>query len=158
MATSAIPAAIDYLVETARALPEAAEPVRVFDGWPDARADTAMVIGVTPDDPSTEDGVTHGNLGAQTQWEDFTIPCIIWAHRAGGEAMGEARRAAFALLDALDTHLRTPTGRTLGGALKSGTAIATNVVIRQTGSAEEAGDGRACEISFDVLCRSRSAA
>lgn len=158
MATSAIPAAIDYLVATVTGLPECAAPVRVFDGWPDARAETAVVIGVTPEDPATDDRVTHGQLGAQTQWEDFTIPCIIWAHRAGGGAMKTARDAAFAILNAVDTHLRTATGRTLGGALKSGTAIATNVAVRQTDSAEDAGEGRACEIHFDVECRSRSAA
>lgn len=156
MATSAIPAAIDYLVATATALPECAAPVRVFDGWPDGRAETALTIGVTPEDGDTEDAVTHGNLGAQTQWEDFTVPCLIWAHRAGGGAMKAARDAAFAILNALDTHLRTH--RDLGGALKSGTAIAANVVVRQTNDAEQAGEGRVCEISFDVLCRSRSTA
>ncbi len=156
MATSAIPAAIDYLVATATALPECAAPVRVFDGWPDARADVALVIGVTPEDSATEDSVNHGNLGAQAQWEDFTVPCIIWCRRVGGGAMKQARDGAFVILNALDTHLRTH--RDLGGALRSGTAIATNVVIRQTDTAEEAGDGRVCEIHFDVLCRSRSAA
>ncbi|RAN92658.1 hypothetical protein GAR05_06150 [Micromonospora saelicesensis] len=156
MATSAIPASIDYLVATAESLPECAAPVRVFDGWPDARADVALAIGVTPEDSATEDGVTHGNLGAQTQWEDFTIPCIIWCRKVGGGAMKTARDGAFVILNALDTHLRSH--RDLGGALRSGTAIATNVVIRQTDTAEEAGDGRVCEIHFDVLCRSRSAA
>ncbi|MGX4657102.1 hypothetical protein ACWCHM_26135 [Micromonospora sp. SCSIO 07396] len=156
MATSAIPAAIDYLVATATAFPECASPVRVFDGWPEGRAETALVIGVTPEDAATENGVTHGQLGAQTQWEEFTVPCIIWARRAGGNAMKAARDAAFVLLNALDTHMRTH--RDLGGALKSGTAIAANVVVRQTNDAEQAGEGRVCEISFDVLCRSRSAA
>ena len=156
MATSSIPAAIDYLVSTVTALPACAAPVRVFDGWPDARADRAIVIGVTPEDPSTDDQVTHGQLGAQTQWEEYTIPCIIWARRVGADAMKQARLDAFALLDAVDTHLRTH--RDLGGALKSGTAIAANVVVRQTATSEEAAEGRVCEISFDVLCRSRSAA
>ncbi|MEW2442788.1 hypothetical protein [Micromonospora marina] len=161
MATSSIPAAIDYLVATARTLAAvggASPPVPVFDGWPDGRAERALVVGITPEDPATDDQVTHGQLGAQTQWEEFTIPCIIWARRAGGDAMRLARLDAFAILDALDTHLRSADGRALGGALKSGTAIAANVVVRQTGSAEEAGDGRVCEISFDVVCRSRSAA
>lgn len=158
MATSSIPAAIDYLVATAKTLPECALPVRVFDGWPDAHAEKAIVIGVTPDDAATEDQVTHGQLGAQTQWEEYSIPCIIWARRVGEDAMRLARLDAFAILDAVDTHLRTQSGRTLGGALTSGSAIATSVVVRQTATALEAGEGRVCEIHFDVQCRSRSAA
>lgn len=161
MATSSIPAAIDYLVTTARSLAvvtAANPPVPVFDGWPEGRADRAMVVGITPEDPNTDNAVSHAQLGAQTQWEEFTVPCIIWARRVGGDAMKQARLDAFALFDALDTHLRTPAGRTLGGALRSGTALAGNVVVSQTATAEEAAEGRVCEIRFDVLCRSRSAA
>jgi len=159
VATSSIPAAIDYLYATVSALPECAPPVVVCDGWPDQRADVGVVIGVTPEDPTTEDDVTHAQLGAQTQWEEYGIPCIIWARAVGGgRPMKTARDAAFTILDALDSHLRTPTGRTLGGALRSGTAIAANVRIQQTGSAEQAGEGRVCEIHFSVMCRSRSEA
>lgn len=158
MATSTIPAAIDYLVTTTRAMPEFALPVRVHDGWPDARSDTGLVVGITPDDPTTDGEVMHAELGAQTQWEQYRIPCVAWAYRAGDKAMSHARKAAFALLDALDTHLRTPDGRTLGGLLRSATAVLGNVSIRQTGAAEEAGEGRTCEIRFDVICKSRSTA
>lgn len=159
MATSSIPAAIDYLFTTISALPACAAPVVVCDGWPDQRADTGVVVGVTPEDPATEDAVTHGQLGAQTQWEEYTIPCVIWARKVGGvRPMKAARDAAFVILNAIDSHLRTPIGRALGGALNSGSAMATNVLIHQTGTAQEAGDGRVCEIHFDIVCKSRSAA
>jgi hypothetical protein len=158
MATSSIPGAIDYLVATATALPECVPPVMVFDGWPEARPETALVIGITSEDPTTDTEVTHGQLGAQTQWEEYVIPCQIWSGAAGDGAMRRARLAAFVILDALDTHLRTPPGRTLGGALNSGTAVLSNVRVRQTGDAANASAGRACWIMFDILCKSRSAA
>lgn len=158
MATSVIPAAIDYLVTTVSGLSAAAAPVRVFDGWPDAGAETGVVIGVTPDDSDTEGDKSWGELGARAQWEEFSVPCIIWARRAGGTAMKQARDAAFVLYDAIDTALRTPAGATLGGALRSGTALVSDPVLRQTDDPEQAGEGRVAEIHFSVVCRSRSAA
>jgi hypothetical protein len=157
VATSSIPGAIDYLYATVAALPQCAAPVVVSDGWPDLDGDVGVVIGLTPDDATTDDEVTHGQLGAQTQWETYAIPCVIWA-RVGGTSMKAARDQAFSILDAIDSHLRTPTGRTLGGVLHSGTAYAGNVVIHQTGDAAQAGEGRTCEIRFDIVCKSRSTA
>lgn len=158
MATSVIPGAVDYLVAAVSALPAAAEPVRVFDGWPDAGAESGVVIGLTPDDSDTEGGKSWAELGARAQWEEFSVPCIVWARRAGDQAMKQARDAAFALYDAIDTALRTPAGVTLGGVLKSGTALVSDPVLRQTDDAEQAGEGRVAEIHFSVVCRSRSAA
>jgi hypothetical protein len=157
MATSSIPAAIDYLVATVAALPACADPVVVSDGWPTQRADVGVTIGITPDDDATNDEPFHAELGAQAQWELYTIPCIAWAY-VGGTSMKAARDAVFAVVDAIDTLLRTTTGRTLGGALHSGTAILTNVRIEQTGEAAEAGEGRACKVFFGIACKSRSAA
>lgn len=159
MATSAIPGAIDYLVTTVQGLQEFAAPVVVFDGWPDQGADTAIVIGITPTDDTTGVENLHAELGAQAQWEEFDIPCIIWAHRGGGqEAMKLARDAAFALYDALDSHLRTTAGRTLGNLLNSGVAHISALVVQQTDSPPEAGDGRQCQLLLNIHCKSRSAA
>lgn len=159
MATSAIPAAIDYLYETVTGLPQCAAPVVVCDGWPDERSDVGVVIGITPDDSDTNADKTHAELGARAQWEEFAIPCVIWARVVGGaRPMKAARDAGFLIFDAIDTHLRTPAGATLGGVLRSGTALVSNPVLRPTDSAEEAGEGRTCEIHFDVVCKSRSTA
>lgn len=159
MATSTIPAAITYLLATFRAMPEFAVPVLVSDGWPSGTGDTALVVGITPGDPRTENEILHAELGAQTQWETYNIPCIIWAHRGGGdEVMTAARAAAFTLLNAIDTHLRTAVGRTLGGVLQSGTAILSGVTMSQTGTAVEAGGGRVCSLEFAIRCKSRSSA
>ncbi|MGA4726291.1 hypothetical protein ACPB67_02625 [Micromonospora taraxaci] len=158
MATSTIPAAVDFLFATAKTLPGLTSDVVVSDGWSDQRGATGIVVGITPEDPDTRGTKSHAELGARAQWEEYAIPCIIWAHRAGGEAMKQARDAAFALFNKFDTALRTPDGSTLGGVLRSGTALVSNPVMGQTGSAEEAGEGRTCQIYFEVLCRSRSAA
>ena len=159
MATSTIPGAVDYLVSTVRDLAAFAEPVIVCDGWPDQGAETAIVIGITPEDDSTGVQNFHAELGAQAQWEEYDIPCTIWAQRGGAqEAMKIARDAAFTLFDALDSHLRTAAGRTLGGALRSGAAILSAVAVQQTGDAPEAGDGRQCQLLFTIRCKSRSAA
>lgn len=153
MVTSSIPAALDYLVTTARALPEAAAPVAVFDGWPD-RADIALVIGITPEDPETENDPVHAEVGAQMEWENYDIPCIIWAYKGGGqEAMKTARDAAFVLFNAVMTMIRTD--RTLGGALHSGAAAVRNIRVQQTGTADEAGLGRRCEIRFNITGKNR---
>ena len=158
MATSTIPAAVDYLVATVTNLPAAASPVIVSDGWSNQRGDTGVVIGITPDDPDTQGSKSYAELGARAQWEEYAIPCVIWARRVGDQAMKQARDAAFALFDAIDTALRTPQGQTLGGVLRSATALVSSPVMTQTADAEQAGEGRVCEIYFEVACRSRSAA
>ncbi|MFE9192057.1 hypothetical protein ACFYL6_20875 [Micromonospora sp. NPDC007208] len=158
MATSTIPGAVDYLFTTAQALPPVTSAVVVSDGWSDRKGATGIVVGITPEDPETRGTKSHGELGARAQWEEYAVPCIIWAYRAGDRAMKQARDAAFELFDAFDTALRTPQGATLGGVLKSGTALVSDPVMEQTGSAEEAGEGRTCQIYFEVSCRSRSAA
>lgn len=161
MATSSIPGAIDHLVTAVRGLPAiAADPaVVVTDGWPDQRANTGIVIGLTPDDDSTDDANFHAEFGAQAQWEEYDIPCLIWAHRGGAEeAMKVARDAVFTLYDLIDSYMRTTAGRTLAGVLHSGTAYLSRLVVRQTATGPEAGEGRACELRFTIHCKSRSAA
>lgn len=155
MATSSIPAAIDYLVSTIRQLPECAEPVIVEDGWPTRSAPKGVGIGVIPGDGTTDDEVAHAQLGAQMEWEVYEIPCIVWAH-VGSASAKDARDAAFVMFNAIVTKIReNPTGRTLGGALHSGAAIVHNVRIVQTDTPAEAGEGRMCEIHFNVRCKNR---
>lgn len=155
MATSSIPAAIDYLVATARLLPECAAPVIVEDGWPTRRSNTGLAIGVIPGDDTVDDEVVHAQLGAQMEREIYEIPCIIWA-RVGGANAKTARDAAFTVFNAFVTMVRVnPAGRTLGGALNSGFAMVHNVRIVQTGTATEAGEGRQCEVIFSVRAENR---
>lgn len=152
---SSIPAAIDYLVAEVAALPECAAPVVVADGWADARGDTSVVIGITPEDPDTANEPIHAEVGAQTEWEIYEIPCILWC-RVGGSDMKVARDGAFTVFDAIGTLIRAD--RTLGGALHSGTAQLASWRVAQTPAAPQAGDGRVCEIRFVVRCKNRSTA
>ena len=154
-ATSSIPAAIDYLVTNIGALTECAAPVIVEDGWPTRSAPSGVAVGVIPGDGITDDEVTHAQLGAQMEWEQYEIPCIVWAH-VGGNTAKTARDAAFAIYNAIVALVRTnPAGRTLGGALNSNVAIVHNVRVVQTDTAEDAGEGRRCEIRFSVGCKNR---
>lgn len=162
MATSSIPAAIDWLYETIFALPACASPCVVCDGWPDQRGDTGVVIGIVPDDPAALIAPAWAEIGARAQWERYAVPCIVWARRVGqpgGQRPAQAARAAaFEVFDAINSRLRTPSGVTLGGTLNSGTAIVTNVRVEQTADAAASGAGRTCEIRFDVECKHRSEA
>lgn len=154
MATSSIPAAIDYLVATITAFDEADAPCVVSDGFPDEKATIGVVVGIDPDDDTTENANVYAQVGAQVEWEEYFIPCVIWAYK-GGTSMKAARDAAFVLYNALLTHLKTVAGRTLGGALNSGTAQVTNVRVVQTPTAAEAGAGRRCDVYFAVHCKNR---
>lgn len=155
MTTSSIPAAIDYLVTTITGLPACAAPVIVEDGWPTRSSPQGVGIGVIPGDDTTEDEVTHAQLGAQMEFEEYEIPCIVWAH-VGGASAKTARDAAFAIFDAIVTMVRVnPAGRTLGGALHSGSAMLHRVRVEQTGDAAAAGEGRMCVIKFSIGCKNR---
>lgn len=151
---SSFPAGCDWLVQNISALPECAAPVVVCDGWPDQLGDRSVVIGITPEDPETGNEPQHAELGAQAEWELVSIPCIVWAY-VGGSSMKAARDAAFVMFDAIHTLMRTNAGRTLGGAVHSGSAAVRNIRVRQTGGADEAGVGRQCEIRFSIEYKSR---
>ncbi len=153
MATSSIPAGIDYLVAQVTALPECALPVIVEDGFPARWADDVVVIGITPEDDDTENPVLHAQLGAQLEYEDPAVPCLVRSYRAGENAMKAARAAAFGMYDAIVTRVRAD--RSLGGAVHSGAAIVTGMRMTQTGQAVEAGAGRTCDIRFVVTWHNR---
>jgi hypothetical protein len=155
VATSSIPAAIDYLVAQTRLLPECAAPVTVHDGWPVGTGNSAVAIGVVPHvDGSTPDEVVHGQLGAQMEREYYDIPCVISTWVGGGEeAVKASRDQAFTIYNAIISKVRQD--RTLGGALHSGWAIVTGMHMDQTVTPQEAGEGRTCSISFVVRCENR---
>lgn len=165
MATSALPAIIDYWVGWCRSAPQFAAPVVVSDGWPVSGGDLGITIGITPRDEDTNGGNVHAELGAQSQWEEYDIPCLISSYVGGGEeAMKTARDRAFVLVDAIDTQLRTVAGRTCGGAVHSGSALIQAVTVRQVadfvdvGGELVPGQGRRCDIEFMIHFKSRSAA
>jgi hypothetical protein len=155
VATSSIPAAIDYLVTQVRALPECAAPVTVHDGFPVDTGQTAVAIGVVPhEEGDTENEVVYAQLGANMEWEEYDVPCIITAWIGGSEeATKQARDAAFTIFDAVVTKVRAD--RSLGGALHSAPALVTGIRVEQTFTPTQAGEGRTCAISFKVRCKNR---
>lgn len=154
MATSSIPAAIDYLVATARTVPGLAADA-VDDGFPVGAANPSFALGIIPfDDGDTPNEVVHAQLGAQMEREIYEVPCEIAAGvGGGGEAAKAARDIAFGIFNAFVTKIRQD--RTLGGALHSGAALISGVRMEQTFEPEEAGRGRVCSIKFVVRCENR---
>lgn len=114
MATSVIPAAIDYLVDTFRAaatLGAAAPPVQVLDG-PEvgdmARLQTLWVAVNDIEDVAPTSGSSQqswAGLGAQRKNEQLSIPCVIRTWNGDG-SVRDARASAFAVLGAVEDIVR----------------------------------------------------
>src|SRR5690606_17483536 len=150
---SSLPDALDYLVAQIRALPQAQPPVVVSDGWPAQRGDNGIVIGVNPEGDETGIAGSYTELSGE-EYEDVEVPCILWARRAGTDAASAARRAAFALFDAVRDLVKAD--RRFGGAIRPGMpAQVATWTVAQTSSVTQAGEGRVCEIRFVVAWRHR---
>jgi hypothetical protein len=151
--SSSIPAALDYLVTQVRALPEAAAPVVVSDGWPVQRGDAMVAIGITPDDDESGVIVAYAELSRQ-ETETVELPCIVAVRRAGSGAASAARAAAFGIYDAVRDLVQSD--RRLGGAVVPGLPARISAYqMSQTAEPREAGDGRWCEVRFTVAWQHR---
>lgn len=149
MAESCIPAVIDWMVAEFAALPQCAPPVGVFDGWPaEPRPATGLAIGVTPEDPQAESLSVHAALGPNMEYESPVIPNTLWCYVNDDDPKG-ARDGAFAVLNALITRVRQD--RSCGGAIHSGAALLTGVLVDQTVVPTDEGNGRQCQIRFSVV-------
>lgn len=150
---SSIPAALDYLVTQVRALPAAAAPVVVSDGWPTQRGDALVAIGITPEDDESGVTVAYAEL-SQLETETVSLPCIIAVRRAGNGAASAARAAAFGIYDAIRDLIKAD--RRLGGAVTTGLpARIASYQMNQTSEARQAGGGRWCEIRFTIAWQHR---
>lgn len=150
---SSLPAALNYLVASVRALEAVQPPVVVSDGWPAARGDTMVAIGITPEDDDSPVVASYAELSRE-EYEDVEVPCIIAARRVGTDAASAARVAAFALLDAIRELIRAD--RRLGGAVTTGLpARLARYEVSQTSEPQQAGEGRWCEIRFTLAWQHR---
>lgn len=114
MATSAIPAAIDWLVDTFRAADTlgAADPaVLVLDGPENDDTAQPRILWVAVEDPELP-GSGGGNstqswagLGAMRKNEQLSIPCVIRAWNGDGDVHA-ARAEAFEVLGAVENIVR----------------------------------------------------
>jgi hypothetical protein len=150
---SSIPAALDYLVAAVRDLPEAGPPVAVSDGWPVQRSDDEIVIGIDTDDGNSQVGADYAQLSRMEE-EEVAVPCVVAVRRGGSDAASAARTAAFGLLDAVRGLVASD--RTLGGAVRQGLpARVAGWTMAQTSDAQQAGEGRVCQITFTLTWRHR---
>lgn len=151
---SSLPAALDWLVAQTRALPEMAPPVVVEDGWPVRRSDQMVVYGITPEEEDAEQEGAYAELAATMEYETVEVPSIIAVRMAGGNAASAARARAFALFDAIKELVRDD--RRLGGAVRPGMpARISRWSVSQTADAQQAGEGRVCEIRFSLSWQHR---
>lgn len=160
MSGSSIPAAIDYLLTLAQ---QAATAVGVgtivSDGWPAGIGESMFGVGADRP-PETVDGsqaaglLNYRDLGARTVDETYGVPCYIYSG-SGGTSQSTVRLASFALWNAFFPLLRADL--TLGGALGNGNNYAriSDFGIEGPKSAEEAGSGRYCLLTFTVVCENR---
>ena len=117
MATSKIPALIDYLVAlftNASTLGQATPPVAVYDGPQTTLAPAQLILWVGLDDPDT-DQVAPSAAAAQQEWaalgklgrnEISTIHCVAEAW-TGADDIRSMRAAAFAIVAAVEDIVRT---------------------------------------------------
>lgn len=161
VATSAIPAAWDYLVAAAKAAYPAT--VAVFDGpMPTVDGETyqdRVSIGWDGDEESLAGAVTGSqsfnalNRGV-TKNEDFAIVCSV-THWDGDNNIGTARTKAFALFATFEKLLRgyPPNGSgdvSLGGVVQFAGVGPIDAVIPILN-----GDGASITIVFHVTCTAR---
>lgn len=154
MPTSAVPAAVDALVDILDASEDLAN-AQVLDGPPtnDLTTEDVVFIGWQP---GAETAVvltqSFNAAGARTRDEAFDIAGYIES-RAGDQSMRLRRARAYELLAAVETALRAttaaPTRPTLNGTVLWAELTAGNFVQAQTQ------DGPVAGIAFTVSCRAR---
>jgi hypothetical protein len=150
--TSTIPAAIDALLAMARARPELALPVEVWDGYPrrEITNDLDLVAFGGQAEPvadGTQEAVTLGN---RRRRETYSVRVYCSSSR-GGDDQKATRDRAFALMAAVEAGVRA--NPSLG--LQNVTAqVGGRVALFQT-SDETAHLGSDAEVSFDISIEAR---
>lgn len=151
---SSVPAALDWLVAQIGLLEECAPPVVVQDGWPGARSDQLVVVGINPEEDDAESVGVYAELDSAREYESVEVPSIIAVRRAGATATSAARAAAFVIFDAVRDLIRQD--RRLGGAITPGLpARVARWSISQTADVRQAGEGRVCEIRWTLTWQHR---
>jgi len=156
MATSRVPATIDYLVSlftSAATLGQATPPVAVYDGPVVTQAPAQLILFVGMDDPDTEDAPTSATgaqtwagLGKQAKNEDITVNCV--AEAWGGDTdIKQIRDAAYGIVAAAENLLRADV--MLGGVFLFGGIPGTVLRQNQTTS------GAVARVTFPVEGQAR---
>lgn len=137
MATSKVPAVIDYLVATftaAATLGQATPPVSVYDGPFLQQTPTTLNLYVGLSDPDADEPVganseqTWAALGKQAIDEQLSVHCCAEAW-SGDTALQPARVAAYQILAAVETIIRGDV--MLGGLVLFCEPVAGGAELRQ---------------------------
>lgn len=158
VATSRVPATIDYLVAAftaAATLGAANPPVAVYDGPVDTEAPDQLILWVGMDDPDSGEAPVAADsdtewaaLGALAQTEQFSIHCVAEAW-GGSDDVRAIRLIVFGIVAAVEALLRADVS--LGGTLPSGQARLTGSQLRQNNVKE----GAVARVAFRIDCRAR---
>jgi hypothetical protein len=154
MATSAVPDAIDALVEILGGAP-GMTGVLIVDGPPAVNFSDRERIYVGHDregESAADISQSFAGAGARTRDEEFSIACYAEV-RYGDKNMARRRSRVFDLLAAVENALRAtdanPDAPTLNGTVQWAHLTAGTLVQSQTG------DGAVAGLSFTVTCRAR---
>lgn len=152
MATTALPHFIDAVITALRAA-SSLSGVRIYDGIEVDSSDPTNWISIGHD--GTEDGeVVMANvrneykaLGAKSMFEDGSLNCslVSWS---GDTDLSTCRIGAYALLDAVDTVIRTDPS--FGGVVLYSGLDSNSPMYMQTNQ------GSAVQINFSIVYRART--
>ena len=155
MATSAVPDAIEQLLEILRARPELRDDVLIFDGPPtdDDSRDDLVCVGWAPEGGQAAELQQNFNAaGARTRDEDFAIHGWIesWI---GDPLVSKVRARVFELLAVIENAIRASDASreapTLNGAVLWAHLTRGVLVQSYTDQGVRAG------LAFTVTCRAR---
>ncbi|MEU9946926.1 hypothetical protein [Streptomyces sp. NPDC047939] len=154
MATSAVPAAIDALIEILHGAGVLAQ-VRIIDGPPGinfTETDRIYVGWSSTGDQAADITQAFASAGARTRDEDASISCYVES-RSGSTNMRERRLRVFEILAVVEEALRAtnaaPAAPTLGGAVLWSDLTAAGLDQHQTDTGAMAG------LAFTVHTRAR---
>jgi hypothetical protein len=155
---SKVPALIDWLVNAFTLSPTlgaAVPPVTIYDGPPttDLDAPLKLYVGLQdPDTPGAEEAATfeqsRGDLGQLTRDEITTIRCAAEAW-SGTDDARTMRVAAFAIVSAAETIIRSDTTQFGGNAALAAPGITGGVLLQNNTQT-----GAVARVTFDVIFRS----
>jgi hypothetical protein len=155
---SKVPALIDWLVTAFTASPAlgaATPPVAVYDGPATTSANDKLLLWVglqDPDNPGANEAATfeqaRSDLGYSTRDEMSIIRCT--AEAWGGMDVRTVRVAAFAIVAAAETIIRSESGPGAFGGLAQANPGVTGGVLLQGNPVE----GMQARVTFDVIFRS----
>lgn len=173
MANSSIPAVIDYLLATLRALSivtNPTTPVQVFDGFPGPSIPDDFVAIGGGSFPTANGPEDWAAIGALKRDEDYLVEIAISAYRGGSSdsnnpldssnAQKTARDRAFAIWSAIDGAVRGTQAKVTLGPPGSPTinmwSGITDITVEQTDVNDpNALMGRRCTIVFYLHVRNR---